>query len=46
MAFVTPFGKNNFNMVLFGLVQVPVYFQALISKVLKGLHKVHCCLLG
>ena len=26
-------------MVLFGLAQAPVYFQALINKVLKGLHK-------
>ena len=26
-------------MVLFGLAQAPAYFQALISKVLKGLHK-------
>ena len=26
-------------MVPFGLVQAPVYFQALINKVLKGLHK-------
>ena len=39
MAFVTPFGKYEFNMVLFGLTQAPVYFQALINKVLKGLHK-------
>ena len=37
-AFVTPFGKYEFNMVPFGLAQVPAYFQALISKVLKGLH--------
>ena len=33
------FGKYEFNMVPFGLVQAPAYFQALISKVLKGLHK-------
>ena len=38
-AFVTPFGKYEFNMVLFGLAQVPAYFQVLINKVLKGLHK-------
>ena len=38
-AFVTPFGKYEFNMVLFGLPQAPAYFQALINKVLKGLHK-------
>ena len=37
-AFVTPFGKYEFNMVPFGLAQAPAYFQALISKVLKGLH--------
>ena len=39
MAFVTPFGKYKFNMVPFGLAQPPAYFQALINKVLKGLHK-------
>ena len=38
-AFVTPFGKYEFNMVPFGLAQAPTYFQALINKVLKGLHK-------
>ena len=38
-AFVTPFGKYEFNMVPFALAQAPAYFQALISKVLKGLHK-------
>ena len=37
MAFVTPFGKWEFNMVPFGLTQAPGYFQALISEVLKGL---------
>ena len=37
MAFVTPFGKWEFNMVPFGLAQAPAYFQALISEVLKGL---------
>ena len=37
--FVTPFGKYEFNMVPFGLAQAPTYFQALINKVLKGLHK-------
>ena len=39
MAFVTPFDKYEFNMVTFGLAQAPAYFQALINKVLKGLHK-------
>ena len=39
MAFVTPFVKYEFNMVPFGLAQAPGYFQALINKVLKGLHK-------
>ena len=39
MAFVTPFGKYDFNMVLFGLAQAPAYFQALINKVLKGQHR-------
>ena len=38
-AFVTPFGKYEFNMAPFGLAQAPAYFQALINKVLKGLHK-------
>ena len=38
-AFVTPFGKYEFNMVPFGLGQAPAYFQVLIKKVLKGLHK-------
>ena len=37
MAFVTPFGKWEFNMVPFGLTQALAYFQALISEVLKGL---------
>ena len=37
---MTPFGKYEFNMVPFGLAQAPAYFQALISKVLKGLHKI------
>ena len=36
MAFVTPFGKYEFYMVLFGLAQAAAYFQALINKVLKG----------
>ena len=36
-AFVTPFGKWEFNMVPFGLAQAPAYFQALMSEVLKGL---------
>ena len=39
MAFVTPFDKFEFNMVPFGLAQAPAYFQALINKVLKGLHQ-------
>ena len=30
--------KYEFNMVPFGLAQAPAYFQALISKVLNGLH--------
>ena len=37
-AFVTPFGKYEFNMVPFGLAQAPAYFQALISKDLNRLH--------
>ena len=37
---MTPFGKYEFNMVPFGLAQAPVYFQAIINKVLKGLHKI------
>ena len=36
-AFVTPFGKWEFNMVFFGLTQALAYFQALISEVLKAL---------
>ena len=36
-AFVTPFGKWEFNMVPFGLAQAPAYFKALISMVLEGL---------
>ena len=36
-AFVTPFGKWEFNMVPIGLAQAPAYFQALISMVLEGL---------
>ena len=35
--FVTPFGKQEFNMVPFSLTQAPAYFQALISKVMEGL---------
>ena len=34
-AFVTSFGKWEFNMVPFGLTQAPAHFQALISEVLK-----------
>ena len=33
-AFVTSFGKYEFNAVPFGLAQVPAYFQQLISIVL------------
>ena len=34
-AFVTPFGKYEFNAVPFGLAQVPAYFLQLISIVLQ-----------
>ena len=34
-AFVTPFGKFEFNAVPFGLAQAPTYFQQLISMVLQ-----------
>ena len=34
-AFITPYGKYGFNAVPFGLAQVPVYFQQLISIVLQ-----------
>ena len=37
-AFVTPFGKYEFNAVPFGLAQAPAYFQQLISIVLQD-----CC---
>ena len=30
-AFVTPFGKYEFNAIAFGLAQAPAYFQQLIS---------------
>ena len=33
-AFVTPFGKYEFNAVPFGLAQAPAYFQHLISIIL------------
>ena len=36
-AFVMPFGKYKFLMVLFGLAQAPAYFQLLMNKVLEGL---------
>ena len=36
-AFVTPYGKDEFLMVPFGLAQAPAYFQLLMNKVLKGL---------
>ena len=35
-AFVTPFGKYQFEAVPFGLAQAPAYFQQLISMVLQG----------
>ena len=35
-AFITPFGKNEFNAFPFGLAQVPAYFLQLISIVLQG----------
>ena len=37
-AFVTPFGKYEFLMVLFGLAQAPAYFQLLMNQVLEGLN--------
>ena len=37
-AFVTPFGKNEYMKIPFGLAQAPAYFQNLINKVLNGLH--------
>ena len=40
-AFVTPFGKYEFNSVLFGLKQAPAYFQQLISMVLQDCRE-HC----
>ena len=35
MAFITPFGKYQFEVVPFGLAQAPAYFQQLISMVLQ-----------
>ena len=35
-AFVTLFGKYQFEAVPFGLAQAPAYFQQLISMVLQG----------
>ena len=35
-AFVTPFGKYQFEAVPFGLAQAPAYFQQVISMVLQG----------
>ena len=35
-AFVTPFGKYQFEAVPFSLAQAPAYFQQLISMVLEG----------
>ena len=37
-AFVMPFGKYKFLMVLFGLAQTPAYFQLLMNQVLEGLN--------
>ena len=34
-AFITPFGKYQFEVVPFGLAQAPAYFQQLISMVLQ-----------
>ena len=34
-AFITPFGKYQFEVVPFGLAQAPAYFQQLISIVLQ-----------
>ena len=34
-AFVTPFGKYEFNAIPFGLAQAPTYLQQLISMVLQ-----------
>ena len=34
-AFVNPFGKYEFNAILFGLAQASAYFQQLISMVLQ-----------
>ena len=36
-AFVTPFGKYEFNKVPFGLAQAPAYFQELICKVIGNI---------
>ena len=38
-AFVTPFGKYEFNAVPFGLAQAPAYFQQLISMVFTRLQR-------
>ena len=38
-AFVTPFGKYEFNSVPFGLAQAPAYFQQLISMVFTRLQR-------
>ena len=35
-AFISSFGKWEFNRCLFGLVQAPVYFQRLVNEVLSG----------
>ena len=43
-AFVMPFGKYEFLMVLFGLAQAPAYFQLLTNQVLEGLNFVMTCL--
>ena len=36
-AFVSSFGKWEFQRCLFGLVQAPAYFQRLVNEVLSGL---------
>ena len=40
-AFVTPFGKYQFEVVPFGLAQAPAYFQQLISMVLQDCSEFH-----
>ena len=38
-AFITPFGKYEFNAVPFGLAQAPAYFQQIISMVLQDCNR-------